>query len=700
MIKKIINRFSNLSLKTKVILFIVLVAILPFAIVMAFLLNSLSHASLDVEGRSLNDTTILVKDDLLNIVGSDAKIYDITFKDMIIDVESLKESIGNESFNDKLLTNYYYKHQIISDVYFVNSSGSIFIVPLPTNFEQGENINISQIKEFNFLTSETENKYSGRWLGPYDDFKSQARIITYVLPIWQGSEFKGMVGFDIVIDNLFTEVVRIDPSQSSYIIIVKSNGDFISSSEKIYDDLKVDNSSSNIFDSQVIKDLGISRVFTPTGDKEGTFTITGDTADSQKIVAFSNIPSFGGKIAIVSPLSEIIQVQKEKASEIQQVVYRVGTTGFIYMIVISSLVVVTSFFLLQRGVSEPITKLKKGIEDIEKTDFKSKVEISIKSKDEIGSLASAFNQMTKSLRESRSKIEDYSKTLEKKVEDRTEKLNEKVDELTKTQTAIMNMMEDSDKLNKQLAEAQEKLNKNYKELQKLDVEKDEFISIAAHELKTPMTAVRGFSQLLQNEKVINDSEARNKYLKIIETELNRLSKLVTETLDLSRMDLGTMKFAIEEVDSYKMMDDIKENMTQRIKDKGMVLNFKLEKVLPTIVTDRERLKEILINLVDNAIKYSEKGSITVEAQKEGEYLKFSVSDTGIGIPEEHFDKIFKRFSQVESSLTRKVGGTGLGLSICKELVEALGGKIGFTSKFGVGTTFYFTLPMKYKEKIK
>jgi HAMP domain-containing protein len=407
------------SLKVKIILFIIFVSILPFAIVMLFLINSLTVASINVEGKALDQTTILVEQDLLSSAGSKAQVYDLTFKSMIIDLDSIKDGIIDEGFSDKLLTSYYYKHQVISGVYFINSSGSIFIAPSVENLAQGERIDLSKIKEFSFLYSGNESKYSGRWLGPYDDFKSQAMIMTYVLPVWNGSESIGIVGMDITVGSMFTEIVTIDPSQSSYFFIARSNGEFFSSSDKIYGDFGMDSGEASIFNSHVIKDQGLSDIFTSISKKDGVFTIQG-TGGTEKIVAFSLIPSFGGKIVIVSPLSEIIQVQKEKASEIQQVVNNVGVSGFTYMIVITIFIVIVSVFILQRSVTNPVTKLRRGIEGLEKTGFSTKIDI--KSKDEFGQLASAFNQMTEDLKVSRAKLEEYSKGLEKQVAERTKEL--------------------------------------------------------------------------------------------------------------------------------------------------------------------------------------------------------------------------------------------------------------------------------------
>jgi two-component system sensor histidine kinase VicK len=359
------------------------------------------------------------------------------------------------------------------------------------------------------------------------------------------------------------------------------------------------------------------------------------------------------------------------------------------------LVIILTVFIT-RSIIKPITEFRRDAKEISNGNLD--VKIKVKSDDEIGELAEAFNQMTNDIRKSRAEIENYSKGLEKRVKERTAELDKKVDELTNSKTAMLNMMEDLDNANKELLTSQNRFKKSFNKLKELDVDKDRFISIAAHELKTPMTAISGFAQLLENEKIIENDEIRNKYLKIIETEIKRLGKLVTEVLDLSRIDLGTMKFTVEDVDTPKNMEEIKNEMLQRTKEKGLSMNFSIEQNLPIIKTDREKLREILINLIDNSIKYTKRGGIKVDVHKEYDHIKFSVADTGIGISKKYFSKLFTRFYQIESPFTRKAGGTGLGLSICKEFVENLGGRIWLKSKVGKGTTFYFTLPLKLKTK--
>lgn len=342
--------------------------------------------------------------------------------------------------------------------------------------------------------------------------------------------------------------------------------------------------------------------------------------------------------------------------------------------------------------TKPIDELLKGTESVAKGDLDYR--LSIKSKDEMGELASSFNQMTKDLKISQEQIKRHAQELEQKVQERTKDLDEKVKELTDTKTAVLNMMEDMDETNKELIETQEELKKSLRELKEMDIKKNQFISIAAHELKTPLTSIHGFSQLLQDRKVANNFTKRNKYLKIMDHETKRLAKLVSDILDLSRIDLGTVKLSLDEVDVNELVKGLEGEMDVQIKEKGLKSEYDVEKDIPRIITDREKLTEILINLIINAVKYTSEGIVNVNVFRENKKMHFVVKDTGIGIAKEKQEKIFERFYQIDSSYTRKAPGVGLGLALCKEFVELLGGKIWVESEEGKGSEFHFTLPLK------
>ncbi|MBN2422320.1 HAMP domain-containing protein [Candidatus Woesearchaeota archaeon] len=349
-------------------------------------------------------------------------------------------------------------------------------------------------------------------------------------------------------------------------------------------------------------------------------------------------------------------------------------------------------------LTNPIKILRDNTVEISKGNLNIKT--NIKSTDEIGDLASAFNRMTTDLKKFRSQLENYNKNLEKSIEARTKELDRKIKEAEESQIATLNILDDVDESNKELIGARKELQEKIKELKLMDKKKDEFLSVTAHELKTPLTSIRGFIQILKNEKIMRNRAVRTKYFNIIISDTHRLEKLITDILDLSRLDLGTMKFNFELTEIADIFKELTNLSSVSIKEKGLKSIFKFEKDIPELITDKSRLLQVLSNLINNSVKYTEKGYIKIEAVKKNSFVYFSVTDTGIGIPKEEHTRIFDRFYQIDSSYTRKVGGSGLGLAICKGIVEALGGKIWTESNPGKGAKFIFTLPLRIKRRGK
>jgi signal transduction histidine kinase len=227
--------------------------------------------------------------------------------------------------------------------------------------------------------------------------------------------------------------------------------------------------------------------------------------------------------------------------------------------------------------------------------------------------------------------------------------------------------------------------------QKFDELSDKIISMVSHELKTPLTSIKGFAETIIQED-LNKSEII-KFANIIYNEADRLNRLVNSLLNLSRLESAKVNFNIKKLDIKEIVENVIELMYPKIKNSNIKLNREYEdEVIYEALADEDKTEQIIINLVDNAVKYSPKeGTITIGLKnKESEVLVY-VKDTGIGIPENEKHKIFEKFyrTTIASSISQ---GIGLGLVITKYLVEGQGGKIWFESQENVGTTFYFTLP--------
>ena len=314
-------------------------------------------------------------------------------------------------------------------------------------------------------------------------------------------------------------------------------------------------------------------------------------------------------------------------------------------------------FYISLRIQAPVTKgitslaaLTKRVRDSGDYSHRVKAE----AKDEVGTLITSFNEMM-------STISDTEKTLETKVTERTRELE-----------SAKRRAEESDHL------------------------KSAFLASMSHELRTPLNSIIGFSGILLQEKVGPLNEEQRKQLNIVKGSSSHLLDLINDVLDISKIESGHLKISPESF-NLELWAGMAVSALKPLADKkGLALHHEIEADLPEVFGDKRRIEQILINLINNAIKFTDSGGVNVYCYADEAFLVMKVVDTGIGIKEEDFDTIFSTFRQVEREATKNIEGTGLGLSICKKLAELMGGSIRVESTVGKGSSFTVRLPFQYE----
>jgi signal transduction histidine kinase len=243
----------------------------------------------------------------------------------------------------------------------------------------------------------------------------------------------------------------------------------------------------------------------------------------------------------------------------------------------------------------------------------------------------------------------------------------------------------------------EELAQKNEELTHLDQLKSDFMATMSHELRTPLTSVIGYSDMLLSGVTGELNERQTNFVSSILKNGEALLNLINDVLDLTKIEAGRLELNLEAVDLRSALLGVLPVVKPRAADKRIKISTYLPTEVAPVIADPAKFNQVLLNLLTNAIKYThENGNVSVEARSQDGFIEIWVTDTGIGIGQEDIDRIFQRFTQVDSSASRTQGGTGLGLAITKELVELHGGQIRVQSKVGKGSSFIFTMPISHE----
>ncbi len=317
--------------------------------------------------------------------------------------------------------------------------------------------------------------------------------------------------------------------------------------------------------------------------------------------------------------------------------------------------------LMVGHVAGPVFELAGATRAVASGDLDRKV--SVEREDEIGVLAESFNNMIDQLKASREKIEAWNRELEASVQERTRELEAKHAELGRA----------------------------YEALKTLDKAKDDFLSLVSHELRTPLSSILLYSEMLL-DGLADSEESRTEFLGTIVDNCKRLTRLINDVLDLSKIEAGRMRFKLDKLEFRVVVADTLNGLKPSIEAKRIAFEYR-ESQAPDLRLwgDYDKVIQVLTNIVSNAVRFTpENGRITVELNRRDGMGLVSVSDTGKGIRPEDIPKVFDRFGQLES-IDHHSEGSGLGMTISKSIIERLGGEIWIESELGRGTTVLFTL---------
>lgn len=359
----------------------------------------------------------------------------------------------------------------------------------------------------------------------------------------------------------------------------------------------------------------------------------------------------------------VVELSREHALLAQQS----SILSVMAMFAISILFMVVLAIVFVKYIFNPIDDITKVIAEIAKGN--TKVRVSKVMQGELENLRNAVNAVAKS-------VYIANERAEHNISEYTQELQQTVEQL-EVQNIQLNMAK--------------------REAQNANEVKSQFLANMSHELRTPLNGVLGFTRQLRKTQL---NANQGDFLETIESSANNLLRIINDILDFSKLDAGKMEL---ETIPFSLRDTVNEVMTllaPGIFDKGLEVHLNVDARVPdALLGDPVRLKQIIINLVGNATKFTKDGYVRLDitylgSRQQGHHIKFMVTDSGIGIDEEGKEKLFAAFGQADNSTTRKYGGTGLGLIICKKLIEAMGGDIHFTSELGKGSMFYFDADLK------
>ncbi len=507
------------------------------------------------------------------------------------------------------------------------------------------------------------------WSKLYDDVAGRGPVVTLSVPMHVGGEFMGIAAMDVLLASIIQRITDYSPVQDSYAFLLDREGNTVAFPEKAYLDVlgrpqQDGEGRINVLSSPDAEHVKHVLLDMTTGRSGFSSFVASDT---RKYIAYAPLEQTGFSFAVVADEAVILKavgtLHQEISGSIREMIAALIIPASLFIVLLASLLAV---FLISQIVRK-VQELTHGVKQIGSGNLDFRIAIS--SNNEIGELASAFNHMSEDLKVSHEKLQEYNKTLEAKIADRT----------------------------KELAQANLLLEEKNRILQVIDQRKSEFVSIVSHQLRTPITAIKGYSSLLMEGAYGILPDVAKEPVERIFRSSSRLANMVTDFLDISKIEQGTMTYTKEEVNIGNMVTDLGGDFAQVAHIKG--LNFTVE--IPegeqfVVMADDGKLRQIFSNLIDNAIKYTPSGKVSVSLNRDTErnMVVMRLTDTGIGLSQDDIHHLFGKFARGSGGQRQNTEGSGLGLYVAKRMLEAQGGKMWVDSRgVGQGSTFFVELPL-------
>jgi signal transduction histidine kinase/ActR/RegA family two-component response regulator len=519
--------------------------------------------------------------------------------------------------------------------------------------------------DFYYLADAEHNPDRGpEWTELYWDPAGLGWMVSSIAPVYRDDELVAVTGIDITLKRIVEGIVGLQVEQSGFAFLMSDSGQAIAFPERAAEFLKFQGSFEGEFRENEAFQHGLLEVRDADfraliermlAGQQGLRTYVDGSNGKDYFIAYHPIPVTGWSVGVVVPVAEVIapalrtnaKIEQSREQTAQALTARAGDLlqTYLWLLFGIILVLVPLAVPLARSVSRPISTLADGARRVGAGELGHRIQL--RTGDEIESLATTFNQMAADLQ---AKI------------DETERANQ--------------------------------------ELTQLDQLKSKFISMASHELRTPLIAIQGYVDLIRDGKAGEVSEAQRKMLDTVSRNATRLARIVAELLDISRIEENKLVLHREPLDLAAIVREIAEEQQPYLESRGHQLRLELANDLPLVNADQDRIAQVVINLLGNAIKYTpDNGQLCIRIDTQGDQLHLQVIDNGIGIKAEDLGRLFQRFSTLGDVTKHRsgknafmAGGTGLGLSIVQGIVQAHDGRIWVESRYGEGSTFHVLLP--------